>query len=56
MLFSFFHNFVKLKLVILFSRLISLFPIFNRVHFHGFYGLKNNQIIILKTKIDCNRL
>ena len=31
MLFSFFHNFVKLKLVILFSRLISFFPIFNRV-------------------------
>ena len=27
--FSFFHNFVKLKLVILFSRLISFFPIFN---------------------------
>ena len=32
MLFSFFHNFVKLKLVILFSRLISFFPIFNRVY------------------------
>ena len=30
-MFSFFHNFVKLKLVILFSRLISFFPIFNRV-------------------------
>ena len=31
MLFSFFHNFFKLKLVTLFSRLISFFPIFNRV-------------------------
>ena len=31
MLFSFFHNFVKLKLVVLLSRLISFFPIFNRV-------------------------
>ena len=31
LLFSFFHNFVKLKLVILFSRLILFFPIFNRV-------------------------
>ena len=30
-LFSFFHIFVKLKLVILFSRSISFFPIFNRV-------------------------
>ena len=29
--FHFFHNFVELKLVILFSRLISFFPIFNWV-------------------------
>ena len=31
MFFSFFHNFVKLKLSILFFRLISFFPIFNPV-------------------------
>ena len=31
-LFSFFHNFDKLNLVILFSRLISLFPIFNNFY------------------------
>ena len=31
MLFSLFHDFVKLNLSILFSRLISFFPIFNRV-------------------------
>ena len=31
LLFSFFHKFAKLNLVILFSRLISFFPIFNRV-------------------------
>ena len=31
MLFSFFHSFVRLKQVILFSRLILIFPIFIRV-------------------------
>ena len=31
MLFSFFHNFVTLRIFSLFSRLISFFPIFNRV-------------------------
>ena len=40
MLFSFFHNFVKIKLVILFSRLISFFPIFNRVNFRRGWGLR----------------
>ena len=43
MLFSFFHNFVKIKLVILFSRLISFFPIFNRVNFRRGWGLRGGM-------------
>ena len=43
MLFSnFFHNFVKYKLVILFYRLIFVFPIFNRVYFQNYKKLPMN--------------